>query len=211
MSVRPPVANVFQVDVTSTFLGTTAHNLFHVRFTGTPPSNTDFVDFDTAQGATMVRPWNHQCSDSLEVTSFTYTDLTSDTSTRTIVDKSVFGTVGGIQMSPQVACCVDFPVARRYRGGHPRMYIPGLGGESWDGEVGWDASFLTNMTNDFLAAVAGVNSYSGGAFDSMEWGSVSYVSGGAPRVTPLFDPAISVEVQTRLCSQRRRLGKTDPL
>jgi hypothetical protein len=204
-----PAANkVIKVALSGTFGDTKWVNIFHLLYTGGPVSSADLVALDTAQGATMVRPWNHQCSSTLEITQVKYTDLTSDTAAVAIIPKSVFGTVSGTGLAANTACCVNFPTSRRYRGGHCRLYIPGQGAASQATQNSWGASYLANMHNDFAAALAGLNSYTSGDITSLTWVQLSYVSGGAVRVTPVTDPVIGIEVQDRICTVRRRLGKS---
>ncbi|MGO9977445.1 MAG: hypothetical protein ACLP01_32535 [Solirubrobacteraceae bacterium] len=52
------------------------------------------------------------------------TDLTSRTSARGIAESRQVGTRPGLPNGAAVAALVNFKVARRYRGGKPRLYVP---------------------------------------------------------------------------------------
>lgn len=208
MPPLPFADKVIKVELSGVYTGTSFVNIFHLLYTGGPATNGSLVDLDTAQGATMVRPWNHGCSSSMEITQVKYTDLSSATGAQAVISKAVSGTVGGTGLPAQNACCVNFPIGRRYRGGHCRMYIPGMSGDNQLNGKQWQASFLTNMHNDFAAALAGLNGYSSPTFTSITWVQLSYRTGGAVRVTPVTDAVIGIEVQDRVCTIRRRLGSS---
>jgi hypothetical protein len=206
MPPLPSANKVIKVEISGTFGDTSWANIFHLLYTGGPATDASLVNLDTAQGATMIRPWNHQCSSVLEVTQVKYTDLSSPTAAQAVIAKSVFGTVGGTGLAANTACCVNFPTARRYRGGHCRMYIGGLSSADQATQNSWQSSFLANMHNDFAAALAGLNAYSSPELATLTWVQLSYRTGGAPRVTPVTDPVIGIAVQDRICTIRRRLG-----
>lgn len=210
----PPLPNadkIIKVQIRGTYGPTAWANIFHMRYVGGPPDSEDLTLFDTAQGATMLRPWNHQMHVASVINSVTYTDLTSPTSASVEISKDVTGTVSDVILSANVAACINFPISRRYRGGHSRMYMAGMGNDSTSSESHWSTSFLTNMNNDFAAFIAGLNSYVGSGLATIEVGSLSYVTGGAPRVTPVFDPWVGADTQPRICTQRRRLGRGTPV
>jgi len=132
---------------------------------------------------------------------------------------SLNGAETGVSLSAGVAAVLSFKIGRRYRGGHPRIYLPGL-----------DTSFLfneTQFTGSFIGAVeaewaafaaymsgltvagtvvgAAVNvSYFQG-FTSFQnpithrWRNVPNV-----RVTPQVDTLTGYAVNPRPASQRRR-------
>lgn len=210
----PPLPNapgIIKVQIRGTYQGTPWANIFHMKYVGGPPDAEDLTLFDTAQGATMLRPWNHQMHVVSVIQSVTYTDLTSDTAASVEISKDVAGTVADVVLSANAAACINFPIARRYRGGHSRMYMGGMGNDSVASVTHWSESFITNMNNDFAAFIAGLNSYVGTGLATITVGSLSYVSGGAVRVTPVFDPWVGADTQPRICTQRRRLGRGTPV
>ncbi len=52
------------------------------------------------------------------------TDLTSRTSARGIAESWQIGTRPGLPNGAAVAALINFKIARRYRGGKPRLYVP---------------------------------------------------------------------------------------
>jgi hypothetical protein len=211
MPALPAAPGIIKVALDGVFNDTHWTNIFHMKYVGGPPDSEDLVLFDTAQGATMVRPWNHQMHTESTITSVTYTDLTSPTAAVAIVSKDVAGTVDGSGLPANVSALINFPVARRYRGGHSRMYMGGMGQNSTLDQNAWQSSFITNMNNDFAAFIAGLNGYSGTGLYSITVGQLSYYESGTLRDAPLFDPWLAADTQPRICTQRRRLGKTTPV
>lgn len=206
MPPLPDAARVIKIEWIGTVSTTAFTCRLHALYTGGPPSDSALVDLDTAQGATLDRPFNHECGANMELTSRTYTDLTSPTAAFASVPKAVGGTTGGTPYPANVAAVINFKIARRYRGGHPRMYMPGMSSGSALSESQWTSSFVTNLQNDWLAVIAGLNGYSSPTIASLTCVNLSYFSGGALRSSPITDPILTASAQQRICTQRRRLG-----
>jgi hypothetical protein len=132
----------------------------------------------------------------------TVTDLTSDSAGQGQGGEFVAGTRAGDDLSAGTAALVNFHIARRYRGGKPRAYLPlGVAGDIVTGR--WSGSFVTavfNAMTDFQADALGLGV--GCAIASPI--SVSYVNAGAPRVIPVKDDITSWTVPALVGSQRRR-------
>lgn len=137
-------------------------------------------------------------------------DLTSSTAA---VAVALDGDAGGHTepiISPEACLLVTKPVGRRYRGGHPRTYWPGLSsyyvttdhGRSVDAATfaAIQARFATYYT-DIPPAVT-----TDGDTNCSSWHevSVSYHGGGVLRTVPLVDDILSYNVHQVLATQRRR-------
>jgi hypothetical protein len=77
-------------------------------------------------------------------------------------------------------------------------------------ESDWTSSFIANLTNDWTALINAVNTNDLPSGGGMTFGAVSFTDGGVPRGTPLFEATVANATQTRICTQRRRLGKSLP-
>lgn len=108
----------------------------------------------------------------------------------------------------QVAVCASWTLARTYRGGHPRTYLPGV-----PAAVTLHPSSITGDFADTIAAaanthLANVSSYGGhGGITSLTFGTVSFQHAKEWRTPPLFKAIVGASCDTRLDTQRRRLGK----
>lgn len=206
MPPLPPVQAV-RVAVEGTYANTKWAHVMHVGYAGAPPTSGNLATFlaawDTAWAARFLPQQN-----SLVVHNFTTAvDLSSSLGASWATTPSNAGGLGGTPLPSQVALGVSWVIQRRYRGGHPRTYFPGV-------EEGWLATGTINFVSAAKQTAWGAAAASfradvsaAGGLTTPILGSVSYFSANARRVTPIFDPFITEEVHPRLDTQRRRLGK----
>lgn len=109
----------------------------------------------------------------------------------------------------QVACCISWQLAVHYRGGHPRTYIAGVGVDEANNNTTWQPSFIGFMTTQANLFHAGVEAIGpiGSGISSIEHGVVSFQSAKQWRTPPLFRRIAGGTVDTRIDTQRRRLGR----
>lgn len=118
------------------------------------------------------------------------------------------GSLSGEQLTAQVATCISWRVQQRYRGGHPRTYLPPADKTKVDTPRLWTSSFanaVRDSANDFLD---NVNTIAFGNFSDSHLGIVSFVLRKEWRVPPVFRDFIpdAAGVDARIDTQRRRLG-----
>lgn len=216
MPPRPPLADTAKCE--ATFVGpdsVSATNIWYVKGSTDISGLTALGDIAAliqtglgTTGNTIVGLMNSHWS----LTGIRVIDNSGETENVSVLDLSVAGHVANTVMSPQVCIVTSWQIAAHYRGGHPRSYWAGIDSSNVDttggkniasaGRAGYEAAGDTLMTT--------INSGSGtGSPYSM--GTISYFSGGTERGTPLFRPYLAAVVGTRLCTQRRRLGKEPAL
>jgi hypothetical protein len=158
----------------------------------------------------------------LILTECTAEDLTSATGPAATEAFTHPGSRSGGGYAPAVAFIIQDTIARRYRGGHPRKYLPGLDitqTATTDANT-WLATYANTVVtawNAFIAGISGANAPSG----TTTWSecNVSYYSGftavqnpltgryrNVPklRTTPLVDIISAHTYNTHFGSQRRR-------
>jgi hypothetical protein len=129
------------------------------------------------------------------------------------------GTRSGTRNAAGVAVLLNYHIARRYRGGKPRVYLPALDATDLTDEQTWNPGQLANVVTEWNAVIAGIIAapWSGATITGHV--NVSYYSGFAsvqnpvthrwknistPRAVPLIDAVTAVTGNPRPGSQRRR-------
>jgi len=197
-------------------MGATVH---HWRYTGSQPSASDDVAIAAEIVAEGDSAFGGLCNAHVGMNTCTVTDLTSDTAPEGTGGTPWLGTRTGGQLSPGTAVVVRHAIGRRYRGGHPRSYLPL--GTSTDLQTSglWTTAFQSAVDSawgTFNSVVVGaINSITAGA----ELVNVSYYKGftvvtspttgrarNVPtvRATPVVDTVTGHTVALNIGSQRRR-------
>jgi hypothetical protein len=180
--------------------------IHHMQYTGTPPTAGSLQSLAASIGTAWNTAIAPICNTSLALTQVVCIDLSSDTGNEGAATVNHLGTRAGALFPASVACVFSWHIPRRYRGGHPRTYVPaGV-------ETDLSAGHLWNTTAQaaFAAAASGflsnMNAISiGGTPFFMV--NVAYRRGGIILATPIVDPITSSSVDDRIDTQRRRLGK----
>lgn len=149
----------------------------------------------------------------------TIEDLTSSSGAVGSYANAIAGTMAGNPLPAGTAFLLNFHIARRYRGGKPRVYLP-IGNTAEIGDdQDWGSVFAASIPGRWAAMIAAIQAapWAGGVI--AEQVSVSFYNlftnftGPTGRMrarsTPrpgaaLVDPVISVTAGTRFASQRRR-------
>ena len=208
MPPLPFVPGVAKMVITAQNEDATSENIMHFQYTGSPPNATQLTDYINFLETDIKQIFIHNGVASLGVTSVELTDLSSDIGATATVTMSSAGTLTGDVLPASAAALTSMEISRRYRGGHPRQYwmlgsASTLAGSSLKD---WQPSFIANVGADVNGLVTDSSATVGG----ITWigaCNVSYVSGGARRVTAVVDHITSVVPRPRVCTMRRRLGK----
>jgi hypothetical protein len=114
----------------------------------------------------------------------------------------------GALLPASTACCISWATQQRYRGGHPRTYLPTpVDGDLTDMTT-FAGAYVTSVTTNANAFHADVNAMSAGAISSVTLGVVSFVHSKQWRTPPIFRDFVpgGAVVDNRIDTQRRRLG-----
>lgn len=208
----PPLPNVPQVcklEVGGTYHDTQWLNIYYVHYSGSAPSAGDLATYWGVANAYILPNYADEMSVDNEITSWKMTDLTTDSSAVNGGSASTFGVRTGDFQGANVCMVASFEINRRYRGGHPRKYLPwGTAGTMASGSTkDWDSAFVADCQSKLNTMLLGMVGITAGATTFDHVVNVSYRSGGAVRSAAVVDVVNSGIVRTRICSQRRRLGK----
>ena len=193
-------------------------NRFYLQYSGTAPTATQLNTFANAvatQWGANVSPL--QISNAVLVL-VSVEDLSSATGAVGSFTANVPGTRAGSTLSASVCGVILETIARRYRGGHPKVFL-WSGAETDIQTVGtWKAAFTTALASGWAAFITGVATavWTGGG--TLTAVNVSYYSGFTNftypsgrtrprptlRVSPLVDAITGYVGRTIIGSQRRR-------
>lgn len=132
------------------------------------------------------------------------------------------GSRSGTALPFQCATNIEYNIARRYRGGKPRMYLPpGVEGDQADGSH-WSNTFIGDVNTAFTAFMAAIEALSVGSMGTLAHVNLSFYQGftnfttpsGRERAVPkyrataLHDVVESYATKAVIGSQRRRRTST---
>jgi hypothetical protein len=189
------------------------------KYGGTAPSNADLAAFSANVHAQFGLHLAGEMTSDRNLEILSVTDLTSPTSAFGQDSLAVPGTNGGGSLPADVCVLEKFTLARRYRGGHPRVYWPFFSEAELNDAQTWKSTPLgtleTNMANYEVGIQASV--WAGGG--TLQAVSVSYYAGftthtgttgrvknvSTVRPVTVIDPLTSFSFATGIASQRKRL------
>lgn len=201
----PAVPNVANVSVSGLFGATIPWDCsFHIAFSAGPPNNLDLIAAATAIHGEWVTAFGPYQPSETTLEQVKLTDLTTPSSAIGLYAASVAGSEVGTDVPASTACVVSHSILRRYKGGHPRTYLPVGTSSDLQTQSTWKAAFTTAIDGaftSFLAALLAAHV----TYVPQYYANVSYYSAGTRRVTPVLDPIQSSAARTAVGTQRRRL------
>ena len=198
-------------------LGALCHEFW--AYTGTGPSDADLSTFT----ATIAGSFNTNICPLMttdrSLTSVKATDLTTPTSAVYENVVTYDGTGADVDFQASSAVCLSREIARRYRGGHPRTYLPiGQPSVMQDAQT-WTSDFVSAALAAWLEHVLTVETGPPATLGTVSPVNVSYYQGftphegttgryrniSNPRLTPIVDAVTSFIVREGIAQIRRRL------
>lgn len=220
--VLPAVNHGLKVTLIGTNQGTVWQNSWHYIYTGADVTQAELFTLNNlilSAWQTSIAPLVNTLA---TLNKCNTVDLTSDqaptaytTLTTPTAGTRALGTAGALPTS--VACVVSELVQLRYRGGHPRMYMPlGVAGDVAQGRL-WASTPLAAFNSAMITYFTAIGSITSGSH-TYNMNLISYYSGSHKgtepggrvpvlRPSPLPRPITSLTVHGRIDTQRRRLGK----
>jgi hypothetical protein len=210
MATRRGPDNSVRFAMSGTLRAQSWANVFHMQLTTS--SSIAQADLDTWTAAVALA-WETRFK------GLVGTDLTTTLAKATLYTpggtvlqstsaRSQAGTAAGTSMAGSPASVVSWGTTVYWRGGKPRMYLAGI----TSGAINAGADTLATSHKTALKTAADgfrtdVNALTAGTITGSQLGFVSFSSGNAPRVTPLFFAVNPSTIHSRVGSQRRRDGK----
>ena len=195
-----------------------ALNRIFFRYDGTAPSDTQLA---TLAGA-ISTDWQGNIAPLVDTAcslqQVECTDLSSPTAAHGVDNTIHAGTRAGSGLPSAVCAVVKQNIARRYRGGHPRVYLRAGVLSDMSGESAWAGAFVTEYVNDYNAFSVALQALGWAGASNFYPVNVSYYQGfhnftfpsGRVRAlptlrgAPVVDPITSYAGNPRPANQRRR-------
>lgn len=210
MTKLPPINGVVKLEVIGSTGTQSWANIFHALYTpSTSPLTTAQL---SAIASNLASSWNPYITALYPSSRLGVETVVTDLNAAGLsyVGPTVgAGTRSGTALPAQVATVIDFnSSAPRYRGGHPRISIPG--------GVTSDLLDIQHWSSTFIAAAnTAWTNFSGGIFNVAITGGVtvgsqcvvSYFSGKSLRPTPLAYSINSFSTRSLIGTVRRRVGR----
>jgi hypothetical protein len=204
-----PVPGVARAAIVGTAAGGTIVNVLHFKLRGdnfgpwTIPEVQGLSDRIASQWVTNVLPL---LSAAYAATNVTVTDLTDELGNVASTPIVGSGSAGASSHPMQVACCASWKIARHYRGGHPRTYLGPMATSKTDTSRTFSAVYVTDVATRLAAFRTGMITAPAPA-PAVDLVCVHRYRNGAVLTPPLTSIVQDVQVDTRIDTQRRRLGR----
>lgn len=182
-----------------------AASIFHFLYSGGPPNAAACAGLAATFQAAMVTTFKAQMPGTTSIGQATVLDLASTSGAQGAGGTVTAGTRAGTEFPANVAMVVNHTIARRYRGGKPRTYLPtGVATDNLTAGL-WTSGIVTGLTTDYATFITDCLAATSGGVSITEYVNVSYYLNNALRATPVVDVITASQCRTRIGSQRRRL------
>jgi hypothetical protein len=220
MPPLPDVPNVLAIDLKFTVGNANVLSRVHVNYASAAPTSHTLNEYAASIDDGIAAHLLPLFSTEVRTAEIVVTDLTSRTSARGIAESRQAGRRPGLLNGAAVAALINFKVARRYRGGKPRLYVPFFVASDLTPGLTWSDSALEAGTAGWAAFMAGLLTHTPAPLRLLEQVNVSYyegfqavtdpVTGRSRNVSqlrsegPEVDGITAFSINPKLGSQRRR-------
>jgi hypothetical protein len=205
MPALPPVPNVIKAQLGWVLdLNDSAMAVLHFRYTGGPPAAPDCAAIAADIQAAAITNFRGQMVNLNKVGECRVVDIASNTGHEGVGGTASAGTKAG-NPNPASTCLVmNHHIARRYRGGKPRTYLPVGVNADLNSTGTWLGAFQTTMTTAWSNFITTCLAASSGGTSLTDFVSVSYYGPSGVRPSPVVDVVFQSTARQRLGTQRRR-------
>lgn len=224
MPALPSVSEVLRIQLRhSNGTDTDVLDRLYWSYSGTAPSASGLNTMCSTLAGNWATTMAPLAATTVALTEIVITDLSTDTSPQGTWSGTHAGTRSGASNSAATSVLGNFAIARRYRGGKPRIYLPYLSDTDITNPQQWFAASITALNTAWTTFMGDIVSALPSGTTNEGQVNVSYYNGftavenpithryrNVPtlRETPVQDAIVSTSFSLRLASQRRRLGKS---
>jgi len=198
--------------------GTLAGSRFYLSYSGSAPTagncTTLAGDVETAWVAHLAS----LIHDDTALSEVDVLDIATDSGSSGQWDGDENGTMTGVALPASVATNVEYNIARRYRGGKPRMFLPAPNAAQMQDQGHWTSTFVGDVNTGIAAFFSALEALDIGSMGTLAHVNLSYYKGftnitnssGRERAVPtyrdaaLLDAVNGYATKFEIGSQRRR-------
>jgi hypothetical protein len=202
--------------------GSEAGSRIYLQYAGAAPTAGNCITLASDIAAAWATNLSGQVSDDWALAEVDVLDIASDTGASGQWTGHNVGGETNTAVPSQVAVNIEFGIARRYRGGKPRMFLPGPSMAQMQDSAHWTTGYVSSVQTAVGAFFTAVEALSIGAVGQLTHVNLSYYksftnvtnSSGRTRAAPkyrdvaLVDTIESYIVKAVVGSQRRRRTAT---
>src|ERR1051326_8130536 len=213
MPPLPAIADVLKIQYFGTNEGQNWANVFHALYTGGPPGPVDCDGIAATAYEAYESNFLPVIQSNAHLQECKVTDLSSDLGAQGSYAEDNAGGLGSSSLTAQVALVISWRIGRRYRGGHPRTYLPPPQETDILDTSHWKPAMVARAATAAAGFMAAINAITGPGITTLSLGTVSYFDKATnptpphERSLPLFETINGANVHNRICTQRRRLGR----
>lgn len=209
MPPLPAAPQIVEVHVNGVINTVPWTNIFHLQYTGTAP---DVAGLNTLSSS-MLNAWGTNfgplVNTGVSLTGATATDLTNASAAQGSASGSTAGSRAGTPLSNAQAAVISWKVNMRWRGGHPRTYIPATVSSDIVGGRLFTDTYVTALTSAANTFRTSVNALTSGA-TTYKLVCLRRIIDKVQQNPPVPLTINSALVDHRIDSQRDRMGRDLP-
>lgn len=209
MAVGIPATNVVMIVIGGGIGAGKWNNIFHAQYSGQAPSVAQLNTLATTLTTSWTTNFAPLVNTGVSLTQVDLADLTNPAASATKTTQNVTGTRTGSPLSGQAAAVISWQINVRYRGGHPRTYVPGPVNTDLTNASLWTTPYKTALLAAANAWRTTINGLTTGA-TTYQMVAVSFRTNNLPRPTGVPYTINSAVIHGRVDTQRHRLGKETP-
>lgn len=211
MPPLPPSPATVRVALSGLNQGHPWANIFHLQYVGTQPTSVILDGLCTSISTLWNTTLGTLSQTSCSLTQVVAVDISNASAATGISTAAHPGSdTSSTNMPTSVALCITWKTNLRWRGGHPRTYITGIGIGNLGAGTTWLTAYQTKAQSAAATWRTGLNSLSNGG-NSWTMVCVRRHQTNTDGSHTVLNPAVPVPitgqlVDSRVDTQRRRLG-----
>jgi hypothetical protein len=205
----PDVPGTLRYVLSGTIGDKTWSNTFHVNYPGLPPTTPQA----TAIANGIAEAWSPYisglCQVDVVLTKVEVVDLSARDGAVGVWLGSIPGGLTDGDIGANSCVLVDYGILIRFRGGHPKNFLPGGGVAELENHQTWTSDFVTACTSGFQNFLDQVENVTVDGFVIGGQCFVQYVAGDPPAylAPPITRKIVSFSINQNVSTQKRRLNR----